>query len=151
MGYPAVHIGIIKSMMGLVPKLFSGIADGLGLVFQAAKGLLTLNVGKIAKAIAKPLAGAARMAMGTGGMLLRGGMAAMGWGAAILTSPVTLAVGATALAAYAGYSWLSNKMKNNDVLFRFRMLQYGFKHDDQDNVSKIIQTEKMLQGIVKFE
>jgi predicted chitinase len=144
-------IGIIKSMMGLVPKLFSGIAGGLGLVFQAAKGLLTLNVGKIAKAIAKPLAGAARMAMGTGGMLLRGGMAAMGWGAAILTSPVTLAVGATALAAYAGYSWLSNKMKNNDVLFRFRMLQYGFKHDDQDNVSKIIQTEKMLQGIVKFE
>lgn len=144
-------MGMLTGLVGLVPKLFSGIAGGIGLVMKAAKGLLTLNVGKAMGAIMKPVGMAARAAFGAGSMVLRAGVAAATYGAAILTSPVTLAAGATAVAAYMGYSWFKKKMQNNDVLFRFRMLQYGFKHDDETNVSKILQTEKALQPIVKFD
>lgn len=144
-------IGMLTGLVGLVPKLFTGIAGGIGLVMKAAKGLLTLNVGKAMGAIMKPVGMAAKAAFGAGSMVLRAGVAAATYGAAILTSPVTLAAGATAVAAYMGYSWFKKKMQNNDVLFRFRMLQYGFKHDDETNVSKILQTEKALQPIVKFD
>ena len=144
-------IGMLTGLVDLVPKLFSGIAGGIGLVMKAAKGLLTLNVGKAMGAIMKPVGMAARAAFGAGGMVLRAGIAAASFGASILTAPVVLAAGATAVAAYLGFKWFKSQFQNNDVLFRFRMLQYGFKHDDEENVAKILQTEKALQAIVKFD
>lgn len=140
-------IGMLTGLVGLVPKLFTGIAGGIGLIAKAGKALLMMDAAKLMK----PVAMAAKAAFGAGSMVLRAGIAAASFGASILTAPVVLAAGATAVAAFLGFKWFKSKFQNNDVLFRFRMLQYGFKHDDEENVAKILQTEKALQAIVKFD
>lgn len=140
-------IGMLTGLVGLVPKLFTGIAGGIGLIAKAGKALLMMDAAKLMK----PVAMAAKAAFGAGSMALRAGIAAASFGASILTAPVVIAAGATAVAAFFGFKWFKSKFQNNDVLFRFRMLQYGFKHDDEENVAKILQTEKALQAIVKFD
>lgn len=139
-----------------IGAIVGGLATSVFKIGVLAAKLPFKAIGAVATAGAKAIGVAARVGsavMGGGVGLLRTGLAmginaSLGIGA-MLFNPVTLAVGATALAAYAGYKWFSNKMQNNDALFRFRMLQYGFKKDDTENISKILQTEKALRKAVK--
>lgn len=155
---PAKMVEFGKTFATTIGAVMSGIVTGAASLAALAVKLPVKAVLGAAKYGAKAVGAAARLGsavMGGGLGLLRtgamvGANALMG-AAGLMLNPVVLAVGATALAGYAAFKWFSNKMQNNDVLFRFRMLQYGFKKDDDENIAKILQMEKLLMPAVKLD
>lgn len=155
---PAKMVEFGKTFATTIGAVMSGIVTGAASLAALAVKLPVKAVLGAAKYGAKAMGAAARLGsavMGGGLGLLRtgamvGANALMG-AAGLMLNPVVLAVGATALAGYTAFKWFSNKMQNNDVLFRFRMLQYGFKKDDDENIAKILQMEKLLMPAVKID
>lgn len=139
-----------------IAGIFGGLGKGIGAVYTVAKAIAKLPLGGILKAAGSMIGNAAvvgaRVLGGGLGMLktaaMVGGRLMMG-GLSILTNPVVLAVGATAFAGYKAYQAVKRSMQDNDIIFRFRMAQYGFKADDEVNVGKILQMESVLKGIVR--
>jgi hypothetical protein len=145
--------GLLSNIASAIPKLFSGITSGLSGVVKVARNLLSLNVGGLLKGAAGTIGKAAmtigRAAMGTTGMLLRGGMAVAGYGAAILTSPVTLTAAALAVTGYAAYRGMKYLFRENEPIARFRMQQYGIDPDKEDEVKKVMQLEGLVGKITQ--
>lgn len=140
MGAVGSGIWTITKAAGALMNPLNWIKAG-GMAVRGAAAVVG-TAGKAVGAVAKATWGVAKFAMrNAGGVALRA--------VAMLTNPVTLAVGATAFAGYLGYKWLKKKFQDNAVLFRFRMEQYGFKHDDEENVGKIVAMEKKLSSVVR--
>lgn len=143
--------GFLKSVASIFPKLFSGIASGLSSVVNVAKNLLTLNVGTMLRGAGKGLMSVARTAgkiIGGPGKIL-GQLALRGLGmagGALFSVPGMIAVGAAAL-GYGLYRGAKYLFRDNQPISRFRMQQYGIDPDKEDQVSKIVELEKLLAKI----
>ena len=156
--------GLTKAIFGLIPG-FGLITKALGVIGKAT--IFSAKVGLKGAQLAGK--GAWAVAKGAGSLLARGGMAlagttmgasalatagsiagAIGTGAlAILTSPVTLAVGAAALVAYVGYKAYKYATRPRNWVTQYRMAQYGFKTKDEEKVGKIAALEQMLIKVVQ--
>lgn len=143
---------------GLITKFAPLLAGAATLITTVASSAATLVgfIGKVGGFLGKGVIGAAKLAgravLGTGKLLLRAaptigrvalGVARVGLG--VITSPVGLAL----TAAYIGYKLYEHYTRENAPLTRFRMAQYGYKHDDKENVAKIITLEQECAKIVK--
>lgn len=123
------------------PKKMSKMAKVGRFAGKTAKG-----AGKVAKGLGKGAGTALRVAgwVGRGALMLGSGLGA------VLTSPVTLAVGATALAAYGGYKLYKHLNKPNNLLSHYRLLQYGVHPSDEEQVAAIGKLEERLINEVKL-
>lgn len=143
---------------GLITKFAPLLAGAATLITTVASSAATLVgfIGKVGGFLGKGVIGAAKLAgravLGTGKLLLRAaptigrvalGVARVGLG--VITGPVGLAL----TAAYIGYKLYEHYTRENAPLTRFRMAQYGYKHDDKENVAKIITLEQECAKIVK--
>ena len=143
---------------GLITKFAPLLAGATTLITTVASSAATLVgfIGKVGMFLGKGAIGAVKLAgravLGTGKLLLRAaptigrvalGVARVGLG--VITGPVGLAL----TAAYIGYKLYEHYTRENAPLTRFRMAQYGYKHDDKENVAKIITLEQECAKIVK--
>lgn len=135
---------VLMGAVTLVSTVATSTAKVLGFLGKAG-----MFLGKGALGLAK---GVGNLALGAGKMLWRAaptigrvalGVARVGLG--VITGPVGLAI----TAAYVGYKLYQYATREEAPLTKFRMAQYGFKHDDKDNVAKIITLEQECLKIVK--
>jgi hypothetical protein len=155
--------GAMEKTAGLFGGLLSKFAPVL-------MGAVTL-VSTVATSTAKVLGflGKAGMFLGKGALGLAKGVGSLAWGATklvgraawwgatkalpmvargavgLIASPIGVAI----TAAYVGYKLYQYATREEAPLTKFRMAQYGFKHDDKDNVAKIITLEQECLKIVK--
>jgi hypothetical protein len=66
---------------------------------------------------------------------------------AILTSPITLGLVAAAALSYGGYKAYKYLKAKVSPLVAFRMVQYGYRQDDNSGIQKILELEDMLKKI----
>lgn len=127
--------------------LAAGAAGAAGTAATGAAltgGLASAAIGQGAAVTGAATAGAA--AAGSTGVMgvLGAGASALG---AALVSPIGLAVlGALAVAGgiYVGYKIYKALTKEDNHLAEWRMAQYGYKFDDKDHVTKILDLEDYL-------
>jgi hypothetical protein len=159
-------LGKIPGVGGLLGKLGMGGA-GLGAAAGAAKGagLLSRGLGFAGKGLG--LAGAAYGAYSAyqnlkegnygaaaldGGLAIAGAAMTPGLGGALMTgatflatNPIGWAILGTAAVGYGAYkAW--NYFKNNKINEPViaRMLQYGFKENEEDYMKKVMEFERLL-------
>lgn len=146
---------MLSSLLTKLTPMLAGAATLITTVATSAGKVLGL-LGKVGMFLGKGAIGAVKLAgravLGTGKLLLRAaptigrvalGVARVGLG--VITGPVGLAL----TAAYIGYKLYEHYTRENAPLTRFRMAQYGYKHDDKENVAKIITLEQECLKIVK--
>lgn len=152
--------GLIKSITGLIPG-FGLIGKALGLIGKVGLGAGklawgatklgvkgALGVGRLAVAGAGWAAGGMASMLGFSGAGAMLGAAASGIGA-ILASPVVLTAAALAAVGYAAIKIYKYVTRPRSWLTQFRMVQYGFKPRDNDELlSKIITLENLLMKVV---
>lgn len=135
---------VLMGAVTLVSTVATSTAKVLGFLGKAG-----MFLGKGALGLAK---GVGNLALGAGKMLWRAaptigrvalGVARVGLG--VITGPVGIAI----TAAYVGYKLYQYATREEAPLTKFRMAQYGYKHDDKDNVAKIITLEQECLKIVK--
>lgn len=150
--------GMFSGLMGKLPMLLAGATTLLSTTITSA-GTVIGWVGKLGKLLwgagkmgFGAVKGIAKVGWGAAKLLGRGIMGAARFapavlrvGTAFLTGPVGLALTAT----YIGYKLYEHFTRENLPLNRFRMAQYGYKHDDKDSVAKIITLEQECLKIVK--
>ncbi len=152
--------GLIKSITGLIPG-FGMIGKALGLIGKLGLGAGklawgatklgvkgALGVGRLAIQGAGWAAGGMASMMGFSGVGAMLGAAASGVGA-ILASPVVLTAAALAAVGYGAWKIYKYVSRPRTWLTQFRMVQYGFKPRDNDELlSKIITLENYLLKFV---
>jgi Sec-independent protein translocase protein TatA len=152
--------GLIKSITGLIPgfglisKALGFLGKGLGGAAKLAWGATklgvkgALGVGRLAIQGAGWAAGGMASMMGFSGVGAMLGAAASGVGA-ILASPVVLTAAAIAAVGYAAIKIYKYVTRPRSWLTQFRMVQYGFKPRDNDELlSKIVTLENLLLKVV---
>lgn len=150
--------GMFSGLMGKLPMLLAGATTLLSTTITSAGtvigwvgklGKLLWGAGKLGfgavKGIAKVGWGAAKLLgrVGMGAARLLPAVAA--GGLAAITSPVGIAL----TTVYVGYKLYQHFTQEHSPLNRFRMAQYGYRHDDKDSVAKIITLEQECLKIVK--
>lgn len=147
--------GLFSGIMGKLPALLAGATTLLTTTIASA-GKVVGWVAKLGGLLGKGMWGAtkgvAKVAWGATKLLGRGLMGAarlapavLRVGTAFLTGPVGIAL----TAGYIGYKLYQYYTQENLPLNKFRMAQYGYRHDDKDNVAKIITLEQECLKIVK--
>lgn len=128
--------GLLSRGLGLVGKGF-GLAGTAYGAYSAYQNLKEGNYGAAALDGGLAIAGAA-MTPGLGGALMTGA-------SFLATNPIGWAILGTAAVGYGAYkAW--NYFKNNKINEPViaRMLQYGFKENEEDYMKKVMEFERLL-------
>lgn len=128
--------GLLSRGLGLVGKGF-GLAGAAYGAYSAYQNLKEGNYGAAALDGGLALAGVA-MTPGLGGALMTGA-------SFLATNPIGWAILGTAAVGYGAYkAW--NYFKNNKINEPViaRMLQYGFKENEEDYMKKVMEFERLL-------
>lgn len=116
-------------------------AKGAGYVARNGASL-AVQAGK--KAIPWLARAAIPSLLSAGGSIASGLAAGAAGLGALISAPVVLAVAGAALLIGGGYLLYKQLTKKKLPVMKFRMAQYGYKHDDEKHVTKILDMEKRL-------
>lgn len=144
-----------KGGVGMLGKV-GGWAAGLGGAASAATAATAATgaaAGTAAAGAAATTAATGAAAVGSTGLLATIGSAIAATAAtlgSVITAPVALGILATAAAGYGAWKVYKHYRDKLYTVDKLRLVQYGFHPDDQDNYTRLLTLERVLQDRVVF-